>query len=65
MVHTPGSPVGPDRGRTPSMRQRIDMADIYWRALMRMPPDIDGQPPVATPIDGARTLEDLLGIAQG
>ena len=32
---------------TPSMRQRIDVAELYADALYRMPVTIDGHPPLA------------------
>jgi len=45
---------------TPSMRQRIDIAELYRRALDRLPDTVDGQPP--TPILAAcpLTLDALL-----
>ena len=47
---------------TPSMRQRIDVADLYRRALDRLPYDIDGQPSMPTPATKQATLDELLGI---
>jgi hypothetical protein len=44
----------------PSMRQRIDLARIYRRALRRMPETIDGQPPLPVPQDCRVTLDELL-----
>ena len=44
----------------PSMRQRIDLARIYRRALRRMPDTIDGQPPLPVPQDCRVTLDELL-----
>jgi hypothetical protein len=45
---------------TPSMRQRIDLARIYRRALRGLPATIDGQPPLAVPATCPVTLEQLL-----
>lgn len=46
---------------TPSMRQRIDMDKIYWRALRRMPALIDDQPPLVMPPQTCPvTLDELL-----
>ena len=45
---------------TPSMRQRIDVADLYRRALARLPDTIDGQPPLPVPTACPLTLDDLL-----
>jgi len=44
----------------PSMRQRIDMAKIYRRALRAMPETIDGQPPLPVPPICNVTLDELL-----
>ena len=44
----------------PSMRQRIDPAGIYRRALRAMPPRIDGQPPLPVPETCPDTLDQLL-----
>ena len=33
----------------PSMRERLDLAQIYRRALRRMPDTMDGQPPLPVP----------------
>ena len=44
----------------PSMRQRIDVADLYRRALHRMPETIDGQPPLPVPVECPITLDELL-----
>jgi len=48
---------------TPSMRQRIDLAALYRRALYVLPDTIDGQPPVSLPETSPVTLDDLLGGA--
>jgi uncharacterized protein DUF29 len=44
----------------PSMRQRIDLARLYRRALRAMPETIDGQPPLPVPAECPITLEELL-----
>ncbi len=44
----------------PSMRQRIDMAKLYRRALRTMPEAIDGQPPLPLPPICHVTLDELL-----
>lgn len=45
---------------TPSMRQRIDVAELYVRALRRMPSTIDGLPPLPVPPACPVTLDELL-----
>ena len=45
---------------SPSMRQRIDVAKLYRRALRYLPETIDGQAPLPVPPDCAVTLEELL-----
>jgi hypothetical protein len=45
---------------TPSMRQRIDVAELYTRALRRMPATIDGVPPLPVPADCPVKLDELL-----
>jgi Domain of unknown function DUF29 len=45
---------------TPAMRQRIDLARIYRRALQRVPKQIDGLPPQPLPDACPWTLDDLL-----
>ena len=48
----------------PSMRQRLDIAQIYRRARHRFPTDNDGQPPVMPlPETCPVTLEELLEAA--
>ena len=42
------------------MRQRIDIADLYRRALNRLPGEVDGQPPLPVPIACPVTLDELL-----
>jgi hypothetical protein len=44
----------------PSMRQRIDMAKVYRRALRAMPERIDDQPPLPVPESCPVTLDELL-----
>jgi hypothetical protein len=44
----------------PSMRQRIDLAKLYRRALRYLPETIDEQPPLAVPEFCPFTLEELL-----
>ena len=46
---------------TPSMRQHIDLAAIYRKALRVMPDQIDGQPPLPVPETCPLTLDELLG----
>lgn len=46
---------------TPSMRQRIDVADLYRRALNRLPESIDGQHSLPLPTVCPVTLDELLG----
>jgi hypothetical protein len=46
---------------TPSMRQRLDLATIYRRALRAMPETVDGQPPLPVSETSPATLEELLG----
>jgi hypothetical protein len=44
----------------PSMRQRIDVAKLYRRALRAMPETIDGQGPLPVPVECPVTLDELL-----
>ena len=44
----------------PSMRQRIDLAKLYRRALRYLPDTIDGQPPLPVPDTCPMTLDELL-----
>ncbi len=48
---------------TPSMRQRIDLAKIYRRAVRITPETIDGQPPLPVPELCPMTLDELLNEA--
>ena len=45
----------------PSMRQHIDLAELYRRALRRFPESQDGQPPLPVPDVCPVTLDELLG----
>ena len=45
----------------PSMRQRINLADLYAKALRIMPEQNDGQPPLPVPQVCPVTLDELLG----
>ncbi len=46
---------------SPSMRQRIDVAKLYEKALYLMPESMDGQPPLPVPDTCPVTLDELLG----
>jgi Domain of unknown function DUF29 len=46
---------------TPAMRQRIDLARSYRRALQRVPKQIDGLAPQPLPNVCPSTLDDLIG----
>lgn len=57
-------------GFAPSMRQHIDVAELYRRALRRLPESLaetpsvcgwDGQPPLSVPDACPATLDELLG----
>ncbi len=45
---------------SPSMRQRLDLDRIYYRALQRLPAAIDGQPPLPVPQNCPWRLDELL-----
>jgi hypothetical protein len=45
---------------SPSMRQRLDLARIFRRALRVLPEHMDGKPPLALPAECPWSLEDLL-----
>ena len=47
---------------TAFMRMRIDLADLYRRALSRMPDSFDGQPPLPVPDACPVTLDELLRL---
>ncbi len=44
----------------PSMRQKIDLADLYAEALLSLPDMIDSQPPLPVPDFCTVTLDELL-----
>jgi hypothetical protein len=44
----------------PSMRQKIDVADLYADALAAMPETVDGVPPLSVPDVCPVTLDELL-----
>ena len=44
----------------PSMRQRIDVAELYAKALRALPETVDGQPPLPVPAVCPVTLDALL-----
>jgi hypothetical protein len=46
---------------SPSMRQRIDVADLYATALRALPTAMDGQPPQPVSPTCPMTLDELLG----
>lgn len=46
---------------TPSMRQRIDVAELYQDAVRAMPDAVDGQPQLPLPEVCPLTLDALLG----
>lgn len=50
---------------TPSMRQRIDVAELYARALQRLPERIGDQEPLPVPDQCPVTLDDLLSDDAG
>lgn len=45
----------------PSVRQKIDVADLHAKALHALPEAMDGQPPLPVPTACPVTLDDLLG----
>ncbi len=48
------------RAFTPSMRQRLDVSEIYADAIYRMPESMDGVPPLPVPTLCPVTLAELL-----
>jgi hypothetical protein len=44
----------------PSMRQRLDLARIYRRALRALPASVYGQPPLSVPGECPWSLEELM-----
>ena len=51
------------RSYVPSMRQRIDMDQLYQQALRRIPRTIDGQPPQPLPTQSTITIDRFLSSA--
>lgn len=49
---------------TPSMREKVNMAAIYRRALRQMPESIDGQPPLPVPEVCPVTLDELISAEE-
>ncbi|MGD0431205.1 MAG: DUF29 domain-containing protein [Acetobacteraceae bacterium] len=47
---------------TPSMRQRIDVASLYAKAVHAMPESVDGQPPLPVSDVCPVTLDELLSV---
>ncbi len=45
----------------PSMRQKIDVAELYADALAALPEIMDGQPPLPVPDVCRVTLDEMLG----
>ncbi len=45
----------------PSMRHKLDVADLYSDARKALPEIVDGQPPSPVPADCPFTLDQLLG----
>jgi hypothetical protein len=45
---------------TPAMRQRVDTADLYRRALSRLPESLDDQAPLPVPETCPVTLDEML-----
>ena len=45
----------------PSMHQKIDIADVYAKALRALPETVDGVPPLPVPTECPVTLDELLG----
>jgi hypothetical protein len=48
------------RAFSPSMRQYIDLEELYRRALRWLPSEVDGKPPLALPEKCPMTLDELL-----
>ena len=46
---------------TPSMRSKIDVAELYSDALAGMPESMDGQEPLPVPTTCPVTMDELLG----
>ncbi len=47
----------------PSMRRHLDAAQLYAKALRRLPETLDGQPPLPVRAECPVTLDELLGQA--
>ena len=45
------------------MRQKIDLPDLYTKALGALPETIDGEPPEPLPDAAPMALDELLGGA--
>jgi hypothetical protein len=45
----------------PSMRQKLDLADLYADAVRALPESMDGQPPLPVPAECPVTLDEMLG----
>ena len=50
------------RAVTPSMRDRIDLQDLYDDALAALPTEMDGSPPLPVPTACPATLDEMLGL---
>jgi len=46
--------------RSMAQREELEVAELYRRALRRMPGSIDGVPPLAVPTECPVTLDELL-----
>jgi hypothetical protein len=44
--------------------EELEIAELYRRALRRMPETIDGVPPLPAPAECAVTLEELLAMPE-
>jgi len=49
---------------TPSMRQRLDLAKLYRRALRAIPDQVDGEPSLPAPATCPVTLDELLAVGE-
>jgi hypothetical protein len=49
---------------SPSMRQRLDLARLYRRAVRAMPETVDERPPLPVPAGCPLTLDELLAEEQ-
>jgi len=48
----------------PSMRQKIDLADLYTKTLNLVPETMDGQAPLAMPATSPVTLDEIIRRGQ-